>query len=224
MALFLELLQRIPRLSRRDALPRQPNPTFEISRQTRDNQQRRCIQQHEIKNRNQVLRDMVPARQQPFERPRILLRLPTSDARQRVRRQPKLRWVQRELRNDPILRQRPRMRLARAAHLVQPLRPTHHQRAPDTRVPQAPREGLAQRRVRDAEDHPVRVRRVDERAQDVEHRPEGERLAVRGEQREGGVVVWGEDECEGHAPDVGGDGGGGRGEFASEGLEEVGRT
>ena len=89
------------------------------------------------------------------------------------------------------------MRRARAADLVEPLRAADDERAPHAARAHALRERRAELGLRDADDHAAGPRGVDERPEDVEHRAEGQRLAVRREERQRGVVVGREDEREG---------------------------
>ena len=204
-----------------DAIQCQSHALLKVPRNPRHNQQRTGIDQHEIEHRLQRLRDVRAGSEQCLERLRVLLRRAPRDVRKRVRRQAEVGRVDRALGDRAVL-EVPDVRRACAADLIELLRAADDERAHHAACGDALRVRVPELGLRDADDHAARARGVDDRAEDVEHRAEGQRFAVRRDERHRGVVVGREDERERYARDGHRRVGCRRGEEAAEGLQQVG--
>jgi len=136
-----------------------------------------------------MLRNIVSRCEQRLERRRILLWCPAFGVVKRVRGQSKVGGAQRSLTYAAAIKEFPHVRVPRAGDLVQVFGSAHDKAALYARGLERRDEGRPEGGLCNSEDHSAGPRRVDQWAEDVEERAEGQRTPCWGEGGERWVVV-----------------------------------
>ena len=136
-----------------------------------------------------MLGNIVSRCEQRLERRRIFLRRPTFGVVKRVRRESKVGRAQRSLTYAAAIKEFPHVRVTCAGNLVQVFGSAYDKAAPYARGLERRNEGRPEGRFCNSEDHSTRPCRVDQWAEDVEERAEGQRAPCWGEGGQRWVVV-----------------------------------
>jgi len=136
-----------------------------------------------------MLGNIVSRCEQRLERRRILFWCPAFGVVKRVRRQSKVGGAQRPLTYAAAIKEFPHMRVPCAGNLVQVFGSAYDKAALYARGLERRNEGRPEGRLCNSEDHSTGPSRVDQWAEDVEERAEGQRPPCWGEGGERRVVV-----------------------------------
>lgn len=169
---------------------------LEVVRTACHDKQRSCVDKHKVQDRREMRGNIISRRKQRLECRRILRRRRAFNIAEWMRGQSKVCRRQRSLAYAAIVEQLPHVRVARAGDLVQVLGPAYDIGTLHARGLERRNEGWCEGGLCDAEDHPMRPRRVDQRAKDVHEGAEGQRAPRWSEGGECWVVVWCENEEE----------------------------